>query len=350
MPGQTAVFTRFPGYWGGWQAGQITKILYILTPDATTRQTLLLSGQAQIAQFLGFQQLQSISTDPKFKVFSGNVNGMYYLAFNTSLAPTNNIKVRQALAYSFPQDQVVSLAYGNGQYGQSDHTSLVPNGMWGHTTDLPGYTFDLAKAKSLLAAAGYPNGGFSLSEIYVAAYPQDKQMAEIWKPILAQLGITLNITQVTNAVYNQDCCSTPGHGVNIMTSNWPPTYPSPYDYLWSNFTKGGAGGLGAYWDSPTDNALLAKGLTQSATDQTAAAATFAQVQKDLLDQAVSIPIVDLSMNEAVSSKLDGFTVRTATFWIYGLGRRRADSESGGGRLMTAPSLTHRQPLLTSSPP
>jgi peptide/nickel transport system substrate-binding protein len=143
-------------------------------------------------------------------------------------------------------------------------------------------------------------------------------MGEIWKPILAQIGITLNIKLVTNDVWNQDCCTTPGHGANIMTSNWPPTYPTPYDYLQANFTKDGAGGMGTYWDSPTDDALLDQGQVQSASDKTAAAATFAKVQQDLLTNAVAIPIVDLYMNEGVSADLSGFKVQEASFWIYGL--------------------------------
>ena len=314
-PNQSAVLVRFPGYWGGWQSNQFTTIDYNISSDSTTRQELLLSKTAQLAQYLSFQQLKGLSTNASVKVHSLNVAGIYYLALNTSKPPLTNLLVRQALAYSFPHDQIVADVYGG--LAKEETTSLVPFGMWGHT-NLPGYSFDLAKAKSLLAAAGYPNGGFTLDQVWIQYYPQDQQVAELWKPILAQLGITLNITQISSSAWLQDCCSTPRTGPDIMTANWPPTYPSPQDYLFSNFGKGGPGGDGSYYQTPQDDALLAQGFIQSATNQAEAAATFAQVQADVLNDAATIPIVDYPMAVAADANITNFSARAATLWMYSL--------------------------------
>jgi peptide/nickel transport system substrate-binding protein len=312
---QSAVLVKFPGYWGGWKSDQYTTLDYSISADSTTRQEQLLSKTAQLAQYVAYQQLKGLTTNPQVKVHSVNVAGIYYLGFNTTKKPLTDVRVRQALAYSFPHDQVVQTVYGG--LAQEETTSLVPQGMWGHT-DLPGYTQDLTKAKSLLAAAGYPNGGFTLDEVWIQYYPQDEQIAELWKPVLAQLGITLNITEISSSAWLQDCCSTSGTGPDIMTANWPATYPSPQDYLFSNFGTGGPGGNGSYYRTPQNDALLAQGLVQSATDQTAAAATFAKVQADILDNAATIPVVDFPMAVAADANITNFTCREATLWMYGL--------------------------------
>jgi peptide/nickel transport system substrate-binding protein len=314
-PSQSAVLTQFPGYWGGWRPNQFTQVLLSLNADATTRQQELITGNAQVAEYLGFEQLKNLAGRANMKVHSLNVAGIYYLAFNMTKPPLTDVRIRQALAYSFPHDQVVKTVYG--QFAKPQKNALIPRGMWGYTK-LPGYSLNLNKAKSLLRAAGKPNGGFTVEMVYIQNYPQDAQIGQLWKPVLAQLGITLRITQVSFDTWLKDCCGAPGSGVEIMTANWPPTYPSPYDYLYSNFGTGGPGGNGSHYKTKADDKLLAQGLTQSATNRKAAGRTFALVQRHIMAAAATIPIVDYPANVATSSRLTNVTVRGATLWFYGL--------------------------------
>jgi peptide/nickel transport system substrate-binding protein len=312
---QSAVLTKFDGYWGGWKPNQFTKILFNISADATTRQQQLLSGTSQVAGYLGLQAIKGLASDSKIKIHPLNVGGIYYIGLNTSKPPLTDVRVRQALAYSFPHDQAVKTIYGD--FAKAETTSLVPDGMWGHA-NLTGYNYDLEKAKALLAAAGRPNGGFSVQFVWVQFYPQDEQLAELWKPELAKLGITMNISQISVDAWLKDCCSVPGTGPEIMTENWPPTYPSPYDYLFSNFGTGGPGGVGTYYHTPEDDALMAQGLIQSATDQAAAIATFTKVQQHIFDAAAAIPVVDYPQNWAAQSNITGFTQHASALWMYGL--------------------------------
>jgi peptide/nickel transport system substrate-binding protein len=312
---QSAVLTKFDGYWGGWKSNQFTKIFYNISSEATTRQQQLLSGTSQVAGYLGLQAIKGLAGNSKIKIHSLNVGGIYYIGLNTSKPPLTDVRVRQAIAYSFPQEQIVKTIYGD--FAKQESTSFIPNGMWGHAK-LKGYTYDLDKAKSLLAAAGHPNGGFSVQFVWVQFYPQDEQLAELWKPELAKLGITMNISQISVDAWLKDCCSVPGTGPEIMTENWPPTYPSPYDYLFSTFGTGGPGGVGTYYHTAQDDALMAKGLVQSATDQQAAIETFTTVQQHIFDAAAAIPVVDYPQNWAANSNIDGFTQRASALWMYGL--------------------------------
>lgn len=314
-PGQSAVLKRFPGYWGGWHSNQFSSVVYNLSADATTRQAQLISGTSQVAQYLGFSQLKGLASHAGIKVHSVNVTGIYYLAFNTSKAPLTKMAVRQALAYSFPHAQVMKTVYG--KFAPPESNNLIPKGMWGYKKLKP-YTFNLSKAKSLLAKAGFPHGGFTITMVYIANYPQDAEIGQLWQPQLKKLGITLKLTQISLDTWLKDCCSAPKTGPEVMTANWPPTYPTPYDYLFSNWGTGGPGGNGSYYHSKRNDKLLAKGLVQSATNRKKAANTFAKVEKDIFYKAATIPLVDYPMNVAGVSKIKGFSSRCATLWMYGL--------------------------------
>src|SRR5205809_557072 len=104
--------TRVPPIYGR-RSSQFTKILYNISSEATTRQQQLLSGTAQVAGYLGLQAVKGLASNSQLKIHSLNVGGVYYIGLNTSKPPLTDVRVRQAIAYSFPHDQVVQTIYGN---------------------------------------------------------------------------------------------------------------------------------------------------------------------------------------------------------------------------------------------
>ena len=87
------------------------------------------------------------------------------LLFNTQRKPLDNVKVRQALSYALPyQDILTAGANGDGEISQGP----IPRDLYPHDAQLGQYTTDLVKAKQLLAEAGYPNGGFTLQMTYAS--------------------------------------------------------------------------------------------------------------------------------------------------------------------------------------
>lgn len=314
--GQSAVLARFPNYWGGWKPGQFTKVVYNLTPDAATREQQVITGDAQLTFNVPLQDLANLSQRDDLHVEPLNIAAIHYLLFNTARAPLDNVKVRQALAYSWPEDQIVSSVYGSSAVANT--TSLIPDGMWGHTTDLKGYSYDLDKAKQLLADAGHPNGGFTIDFAYTSSYPEAAQIAQLWKASLEQLGITLNVSQMSfNALIAT--IDTPTTAPFSQMELWPPTYPSPQDYLFSVFGSDQGGNISFYKNSDLDD-LLAKGLGESATDQETAAETFKQAQQAILDDAPGIPVVDQKEVFVAPAAVSNFVSRGFTIWLYALTR------------------------------
>ena len=80
---------------------------------------------------------------------------VWYLGINNQKKPLDDKRVRQALNYAVNKDAIVrDVLKGTGAVSRGP---VLP-GTWGADPDLTAYPYDPAKAKKLLAEAGYPNG------------------------------------------------------------------------------------------------------------------------------------------------------------------------------------------------
>ena len=152
---QQAVFDANPSYWGG--APKLAGVTFRVLTDSNTRHAEFQSGQLDIVRNLEFGAYvgdkngplqDSLQTYPR--------TGMYYLALNgTVYAPFKDVRVRQALAYATDKERLAKLATA-GLYAPAQ--DILPPGMPGSDPNFRGLPYDPAKAKALLAAAGYPGG------------------------------------------------------------------------------------------------------------------------------------------------------------------------------------------------
>src|SRR6185369_5599259 len=196
--------------------------------DATTREQLIRSHQANVALNVSRQDLPSLTKS--FGVHPVSTMNVAELTLNTKRPPTNNPLVRKALLYAFPEEDVIKTVYA----GYAPKVlAFGPVGLWGTDLPLRSYTFDLNKAKEMLAQAGYANGGITLEfDSVTTAYPEERPLAELWKAALAQVGVTVNIKNIS---FNENVAVStqpnPLVAPNAMILEWVPNYPSLQDYL-----------------------------------------------------------------------------------------------------------------------
>ncbi len=187
-PGQRLVVERYEDYWGGWQPGQFDTIVFELLDDSVVAEQMLRAGQLDFAnqliitpdQMAGLDGVEGLRLDTAPSVAN------WIISLNHRRAPTNDLRVRQALAYSFPYTAVVAnAALGKGTLAHS----AVPAGVWGQDPEPQPYVEDLDKARSLLEEAGYGDG----LEITFSYEPPEEPTAELWQANLAKIGVTLNL-------------------------------------------------------------------------------------------------------------------------------------------------------------
>jgi len=121
--------------------------------------------------------------------------GEFFINFNCSKPPFNNKKVRQAFAYAIDKKKIVEAAYW-GLAAELNHSPFLEGSH--NYIDIgkdPGV--DLAKAKQLLAEAGYPNG--FKTEFLEFPYPFVLDLAQVAIDDLRKIGIEAKITTLDRA-------------------------------------------------------------------------------------------------------------------------------------------------------
>ncbi|HXD09964.1 MAG TPA: ABC transporter substrate-binding protein, partial [Anaerolineales bacterium] len=113
-----------------------------------------------------------------------------YIAINTTMAPFDNLKVRQALNHAIDKQRIVQLLNGRATVANQILPPLMP----GYDPAYTGYEYDPEKAKALLTEAGLPDG-FETSIECISVDPQPK-LCESFQQDLAKVGIKLTINNL----------------------------------------------------------------------------------------------------------------------------------------------------------
>ena len=235
QPDQQVVFKRNPNYWGGWKPGQYSQVVVQQVSDPSTQRQMIEGGQVDIVDGLSFDDIPALQNNPAVKIAKLSSVQNEMLLFNTQRKPLDNVMVRQALSYAIPyQDLLTAGANGYGQIprdpSRASSTRTTP--AWGSTPT------DIAKAKQLLAAAGYPNGGFTLLMTYASDGTFGPKFAPLVKEALAKVGVTVNLQPL---LFDQQWAKAKGPLANrqdIFELLWWPGFPDGYDTLYSVFHTG----------------------------------------------------------------------------------------------------------------
>lgn len=188
--GVEIVLAKNEHYYGG--EPLTDRVTYKIIPSETTRILLLKSGDVDFSLFISPEQVQKqMLGQSGVRVVSIPTPGTEYLAMNTTMAPLDNVLVRQALAYATPYDELLeSVLYGFG----SRATSPVPTLTKWHR-DVSPYNYDINKAKKLLDLAGYPEG-IQVTISYRLDNPVEEAIAIYLKDAYAKAEIDLVIDKV----------------------------------------------------------------------------------------------------------------------------------------------------------
>jgi oligopeptide transport system substrate-binding protein len=138
---------------------------------------------------------EEVHGDPRYRQYQllrRPMLGLLYIGFNTQSKPFDDKRVRQAFNYAVNKEAIVREIT---KMGSLPANGTLPPGMPGHDPDLRGYYYNPAKAKQLLAEAGYPNGvGFPVVKFWTVskAKSTNAEMAA-YQGYLAELGVKMEI-------------------------------------------------------------------------------------------------------------------------------------------------------------
>ena len=181
---------------GSWREPKADKLVIIPLADAASRLQALQSGQVNMVAGINPDQIAAAKKS-KATVISVPAPQVMSLAFNVvGGGPVKDVRVRQALNYAVDKEAIANgLLAGKGKAATQGVTPVV----YGYNKAVTGYQYDPAKAKELLAAAGYEKGLTLAADITVGSFPSDNLIYQAVKSDLAKVGVTLNYTTITFA-------------------------------------------------------------------------------------------------------------------------------------------------------
>jgi peptide/nickel transport system substrate-binding protein len=194
-PGVELVMEAYEGYWR--KTPSIKRLVYKSVPEATTRMAMLKRGEVDLAYLLDAPQAQDVKRDPNLKLaFSGGI-GTYYLDFFDQWdpkSPWHDRRVRLAASHAIDR-QALSEAE---TLGASRVTGNMIPAKFEFALPLEAHAYNPARAKQLLAEAGYPNG-FDAGELY--PWPPYASMGEAVGGYLGAVGIKVRIRNMERAAF-----------------------------------------------------------------------------------------------------------------------------------------------------
>lgn len=190
---QQMTLVQFPNYWKGWEGKHVTKVILRVVPEYSTRLLELLKGTVDTA-YVPADHLADVEGNSGIVVNqTGFESYVLYIHINCQWKYFKDKRVREALAYSFPYDPTVKVAYKNTAFKAE---GLIAKGIFGYPAEMEGHWYhqDLNKAKELLAEAGYPNGlPEPITMFYDTGRTSREKFGLMWQAALAKIGITLKV-------------------------------------------------------------------------------------------------------------------------------------------------------------
>jgi len=152
-PGESVELEAFEGYWGGMAAERRARFLVV--PDLARRVDLLRQGEVDLVSRLGVEEFSRVQAAPGCRVASRPGLTVYNLGARVDRAPLSDVRLRRAIDLALDRPAMVrALLGGRGiPVGQS-----ISPPVFGYAPDIAPTERDLAAARRLVAAAGFPDG------------------------------------------------------------------------------------------------------------------------------------------------------------------------------------------------
>jgi peptide/nickel transport system substrate-binding protein len=193
---EIAILDRFEGYWAG--EPKMKRVLVRHMPEPQTKRLMLEKGDLDVGIALAASDIEALKSNKSLNVQSTEGAGIYYVAVNMKDEKLANPKVREAIRDLIDYKGLNTAIMPN--YGVQ-HEWLVPAGLPASLPNPPS-TYDPAKAKSLLAEAGYPDG-FEVELLALNEAPF-QEVAAALQSSFAQAGIKAKIvTGSGNQIYGK---------------------------------------------------------------------------------------------------------------------------------------------------
>ena len=292
-PQENFIMERFEDYWGA--PAWLDKVTYKICENADALVMNLNGSSIDLCAHL--TSAQAVQLNSNFKVLEGTMNLVQAIYLNNQAKPFDNQLVRQALCYAIDRQGIMDMVADG--HGTAVGSSIYPAFTKYFLPELVDkYPHDVAKAKELLAQAGYPDG-FDMTISVPNNYQPHMDTAEVVAEQLREAGINVTIQPVEwstwlDTIYNGRQFQATVVGVdaaNMTARAMLERFTSDYGKNFINY------------NNPAYDALFQQAI--NAQDEATQTDLYKQMETMLADTAANVYIQDLCDLVAMRQDLGG---------------------------------------------
>jgi peptide/nickel transport system substrate-binding protein len=298
------VVVPHPEYWG--PPPSVSRAIFLYIPDNNSRVLALQSGDIDLAVYIAPESVPTVRSASNLAVVPAAPIALEFIMLNHKREPWKDVRVRQAIALAINREALVKgVMQGQGAAATGPYPPAFLN-----CSQLQGHPFDPAKARQLLAQAGYQDkdgDGYvekdgrtlTMTLLTYRQRPELPPMAEAIQGILKSIGIKVEVRlveQITAALEQGDWDG--GIYFNNMV-----TTGDPYWALSRFYVTVGSANHGGFSSSRIDE--LARQVGQ-ATDPQAREQLACTASQAIIDELPVVPLLYPNFNYGVSRKVVGF--------------------------------------------
>ena len=294
--------------WVGGPMPKVKRIIWRIVPQAGNRRALLERGDADISYDLPNKDFVELKDSGKLSIVSTPYsNGVQYIGMNVKIPPFDNPKVRQAVAYALPYQKIMdAVLFG------------LAKPMFGAAADKPTevawpqphkFNTDIAKAKALLAEAGFPNGFETTISFDLGFAGVNEPLCILVQESLAQVGIKVTINKIPGANWRTELNKKVLPLYTNVFSGWL-DYPE-YFFIWCYHGKNSIFNTMSYQSKDCDNFIEGAINAAAVGDKT----NYDRDVKGFVDLAFNdiprIPMFQPYVNVAMQKNVSGYQ-----YWFH----------------------------------
>ena len=322
VPGSHITFAKNENYWNA-DAVTLNTLKFVLMEDSNAAYSAYQTGEVSLIKDVPTEEVPGLKGNEAFHVEP--LMGTYYLDFQNQKEPFNNPDVRMALSLAIDRDYVANTVMqgtyspatnfvGPGISDAKDGSSfedVTKENNGGDFFDVANHDADVAKAKELLAKAGYPDGqGFPTIEYMINDSGYHKPVAEYlqscWKEAL---GINMDIKVVEWSTFTP---TRRAGDYQMARDGWLYDYDDPSNML--NLMMSTSGNNNAKYSNPDVDKLLTEANSTADVDEHFA--KLHEAENMILADAAIAPVAYYNEFWLQDPKLKGTWHSPYGYWFF----------------------------------
>jgi peptide/nickel transport system substrate-binding protein len=313
IAGQSIQLVRNEEYsWGPDAAGlkgpaKLSQVTFRIVTSSPSQANALQTGALQVAQQMDIPDVVRLTKAGFRQQVVGGAGMSFGFMLNVRKAPTDDLRVRQAIQYATNAEEIISTVFSN-VYQKAN--TILTSAMPGHSSTVS-YSYQPDRAASLLDQAGWTMGSggvrrkngepLHLSWLIESGGFGFQEAAELMSAQLQKAGITSQLAQV----------ATPGYVADTLAGTM--NVAGIYDYaadpyilntIFSCAEVGHGPNYAHFCSLQIDAQIAAANGTVSAS---ARAAAYATIQDALMQQAMFVPIYNTADIFVTATSVSGIT-------------------------------------------